>query len=58
VARAVISLSSGDRVLHPKLGMGTVVSTLGSRDKAEASVDVGSEGVKSLLLRYAPVEKP
>jgi DNA helicase-2/ATP-dependent DNA helicase PcrA len=38
--------------------MGTVVSTLGSRDKAEASVDVGAEGVKSLLLRYAPVEKP
>ena len=57
VARAVISLSAGDRVLHPKFGMGTVVSTLGSGDKAEASVDFGSEGVKRLLLRYAPVEK-
>jgi DNA helicase-2/ATP-dependent DNA helicase PcrA len=56
-ARAVISLSAGDRVLHPKFGMGTVVSTLGSGDKAEASVDFGSEGVKRLLLRYAPVEK-
>ena len=56
-ARAVISLSAGDRVLHPKFGMGTVVSTLGSGDKAEASVDFGSEGVKRLLLRYAPVER-
>ena len=56
-ARAVISVSAGDRVLHPKFGMGTVVSTLGSGDKAEASVDFGSEGIKRLLLRYAPVEK-
>ena len=56
-ARAVVSLAVGDRVLHPKFGMGTVVSTLGSGERAEASVDFGSEGVKRLLLRYAPVEK-
>ncbi len=56
-ARPVISLAAGDRVLHPKFGMGTVVSTLGSGDKAEASVDFGTEGTKRLLLRYAPVEK-
>jgi DNA helicase-2/ATP-dependent DNA helicase PcrA len=55
--RAVVALAAGDRVLHPKFGMGTVVSTLGSGDRAEASVDFGSEGVKRLLLRYAPVEK-
>ncbi len=56
-ARPVVSLSAGDRVLHPTFGMGTVVSTLGTGDRAEASVDFGSEGVKRLLLRYAPVEK-
>jgi DNA helicase-2/ATP-dependent DNA helicase PcrA len=56
-AKPVISLAAGDRVLHPKFGMGTVVSTLGSGDRAEASVDFGTEGVKRLLLRYAPVEK-
>jgi DNA helicase-2/ATP-dependent DNA helicase PcrA len=56
-ARAVVSLAVGERVLHPKFGMGTVVSTSGSGDHAEASVDFGSEGVKRLLLRYAPVEK-
>jgi DNA helicase-2/ATP-dependent DNA helicase PcrA len=37
--------------------MGTVVATNGSGQQSEASVDFGSEGVKRLLLRYAPVEK-
>ncbi|MGV1003249.1 MAG: DNA helicase PcrA [Candidatus Nanopelagicales bacterium] len=54
---AVLNLAVGDRVVHQKFGMGTVVTTLGSGDKAEASIDFGSEGVKRLLLRYAPVEK-
>ena len=29
----------------------------GVAEKAVASIDFGSEGVKRLLLRYAPVEK-
>jgi DNA helicase-2/ATP-dependent DNA helicase PcrA len=37
--------------------MGTVVTVAGEGDKSEASVDFGGEGVKRLLLRYAPVEK-
>jgi len=56
-AGPVIDLSAGDNVLHPKFGLGTVVSTAGHDDKAEAHIDFGSEGVKRLLLRYAPVEK-
>ncbi|MEZ5117274.1 MAG: DNA helicase PcrA [Candidatus Nanopelagicales bacterium] len=55
--RPVVSLSPGERVTHQKFGLGTVVSTSGVGDKAEATVDFGSEGVKRLLLRYAPVEK-
>ena len=55
--RAVISLAPGDRVTHDSYGLGTVVSTTGTGDRAEASVDFGAEGVKRLLLRYAPVEK-
>ena len=54
---AVPSLSPGDRVLHPTFGMGTVVTTRGSGERAEASIDFGSAGTKRLLLRYAPVEK-
>jgi len=53
----VVSLEAGERVTHQKFGLGTVVSTSGSGDKAEATIDFGSAGVKRLLLRYAPVEK-
>ena len=56
-AGEVIALHPGDRVLHPSFGMGTVVTTMGSGEKAQASIDFGSEGTKRLLLRYAPVEK-
>jgi DNA helicase II / ATP-dependent DNA helicase PcrA len=55
--REVPSLSPGDRVLHDSFGMGSVVALEGSGDRAVASIDFGSQGVKRLLLRYAPVEK-
>jgi DNA helicase-2/ATP-dependent DNA helicase PcrA len=54
---ALSNLTAGDRVLHEKFGMGTVVSVSGSGDRAQAAIDFGSEGIKRLLLRYAPVEK-
>ena len=57
VKRNVPSLAPGDRVLHDSFGMGSVVSLEGVADNAVASIDFGSEGVKRLLLRYAPVEK-
>jgi DNA helicase II / ATP-dependent DNA helicase PcrA len=56
-AREVPSLEPGDRVTHNSFGLGTVVSVEGAADKAVASIDFGSSGVKRLLLRYAPVEK-
>jgi DNA helicase-2/ATP-dependent DNA helicase PcrA len=56
-AREVPSLAPGDRVQHDTFGLGTVVSVEGVADKAVASIDFGSDGVKRLLLRYAPVEK-
>ncbi len=55
--REVPSLAPGDRVLHDTFGMGSVVTVEGAADKAVASIDFGSQGVKRLLLRYAPVEK-
>jgi DNA helicase-2/ATP-dependent DNA helicase PcrA len=55
--RVVVSVSAGDRVTHDKFGLGTVVSTSGMGEKAEATIDFGAEGTKRLLLRYAPVEK-
>src|SRR3954468_15555139 len=56
-ARAVPTLSPGDRVQHDTFGLGTVVAVEGVAEKAVASIDFGSDGVKRLLLRYAPVEK-
>ncbi|MBA2574753.1 MAG: DNA helicase PcrA [Nocardioidaceae bacterium] len=56
-SRPVPSLQPGDRVMHDSFGMGTVVTVDGLADKAVASVDFGSGGVKRLLLRYSPVEK-
>ena len=55
--RPVPVLEPGDRVLHDTFGMGAVVAVEGVADKAVASVDFGSTGVKRLLLRYSPVEK-
>ena len=55
--REVVALSPGDRVSHDSYGLGTVVSTTGAGERAEASIDFGTTGVKRLLLRYAPVVK-
>ena len=56
--RLVPALSPGDRVTHDKFGLGTVVSSDGYGDQAEAKIDFGGEyGVKHLVLRYAPLEK-
>jgi DNA helicase-2/ATP-dependent DNA helicase PcrA len=55
--RPVPQLDPGDRVQHDSFGLGTVVALEGAGEKAVASIDFGSEGVKRLLLRYAPVEK-
>jgi DNA helicase-2/ATP-dependent DNA helicase PcrA len=55
--RPIPSLDPGDRVQHDTFGLGTVVSVEGQAENSVASIDFGSEGVKRLLLRYAPVEK-
>jgi DNA helicase-2/ATP-dependent DNA helicase PcrA len=56
-SRPVPVLSAGDRVTHDTFGLGTVVATSGVGEHAQATVDFGDEGLKTLLLRYAPVEK-
>ena len=56
--RPVPALSPGDMVTHDKFGLGTVVSTDGYGEQAEAKIDFGADyGVKHLVLRYAPLEK-
>jgi ATP-dependent DNA helicase UvrD/PcrA len=56
--RPVPSLKPGDRVSHDSFGLGTVISTSGLGDNAQAKVDFGaSAGQKTFVLRYAPLEK-
>jgi DNA helicase-2/ATP-dependent DNA helicase PcrA len=56
-ARPIPSLDPGDRVQHDTFGLGTVVALEGAGENSVASIDFGTDGVKRLLLRYAPVEK-
>jgi DNA helicase-2/ATP-dependent DNA helicase PcrA len=56
-ARPIPSLDPGDRVQHDTFGLGTVVALEGAGENSVASIDFGDDGVKRLLLRYAPVEK-
>ena len=55
--RRVPALSPGDKVTHDKFGLGTVLAVDGAGDRAEAKIDFGADGVKHLVLRYAPLEK-
>ncbi|TIC84317.1 DNA helicase PcrA [Nocardioides sp. GY 10127] len=56
-SKVVPNLDPGDRVTHDSFGLGTVVSVEGQAEKTVASIDFGTNGVKRLLLRYAPVQK-
>jgi DNA helicase-2/ATP-dependent DNA helicase PcrA len=55
--RQVIHLEPGDQVTHDTFGLGTVVLVEGSGESAMAHVEFRDQGLKRLLLRYAPVEK-
>jgi DNA helicase-2/ATP-dependent DNA helicase PcrA len=54
--REPISVVPGDRVVHDTYGLGTVVAVEG-RTGEHATVDFGSEGVRKLVLAFAPLQK-
>ncbi|HEX4787045.1 MAG TPA: DNA helicase PcrA [Actinospica sp.] len=54
--REPISVAPGDRVVHDTYGLGTVVAVEG-RTGEHATVDFGSEGVRKLVLAFAPLQK-
>jgi DNA helicase-2/ATP-dependent DNA helicase PcrA len=47
----------GDRVRHSHWGTGNVTEIVGAGDRAEAYVDFDGQGVKRLLLAWAPLER-
>ncbi len=50
-------LRPGDRVRHRVWGEGTVVSVRGAGEDAEVAVAFPARGVRTLLARYAPLER-
>ncbi|WP_062209291.1 DNA helicase PcrA [Demequina oxidasica] len=54
---ADLGFEVGDRVTHDKYGMGKVIGLEGSGKNAAAKVDFGADGVKRLVLRFAPIAK-
>lgn len=47
----------GDKVTHDTYGLGTVISTEDKGRNSVITVDFGADGVKRLMLRFAPIEK-
>ena len=52
-----MSLAGGDRVRHDRFGTGTVVSVAGKGQDAKAVVRFDAGGEKTLLLKYARLQK-
>jgi DNA helicase-2/ATP-dependent DNA helicase PcrA len=50
-------IGSGDRVRHSHWGEGTVREVIGTGDRTEAVVNFDAQGVKRLLLAWAPLER-
>ncbi|TLM99705.1 ATP-dependent DNA helicase PcrA, partial [bacterium] len=47
----------GDKVMHAKWGQGVVVSIKGQGEDAELSIAFPDQGIKNLMVRYAPIKK-
>jgi DNA helicase-2/ATP-dependent DNA helicase PcrA len=46
-----------DRVIHPKYGVGRILTIQGSGDNLKLTVVFESEGLKTFMEKYAPLEK-
>ena len=56
-SRPVLEVRSGEKVLHAKFGLGTVLTVIGTGPTAKADIDFGSAGLKRMSLKHAPMEK-
>lgn len=55
--KEVALINVGDKVQHSKFGIGVVVGSSGSGDTTELKVAFPDQGIKQLLLKYAPIKK-
>ncbi|HBV96655.1 MAG: ATP-dependent DNA helicase PcrA [Peptococcaceae bacterium BICA1-7] len=56
-SRPVQNFDEGEAVRHSKWGVGTVLSVKGSGESAEIKIEFPGFGTKTLMARYAPLEK-
>ena len=54
---AVIGWQVGNKVEHPKFGVGTVVAAKGSGGDQELKIAFPGQGIKLLLTKYAPLKR-
>lgn len=54
---SISTLQAGDTVLHRKWGQGTVIKIRGAGEKAEVDVDFPGMGIKTLMVKFAPLRK-
>ncbi|WP_280925247.1 UvrD-helicase domain-containing protein [Bifidobacterium sp. ESL0763] len=54
---SIADFAIGDKITHDQYGLGTVVDTQDKGRNSIITVDFGSDGVKRLMLRVAPIEK-
>ncbi|MFZ5639289.1 MAG: DNA helicase PcrA [Bacillota bacterium] len=47
----------GDKVMHAKWGQGVVVSVKGQGEDTELSIAFPDQGIKNLMVKYAPIKK-
>lgn len=47
----------GDKITHDQYGLGTIVDTQDKGRNSVITVDFGTDGIKRLMLRVAPIEK-
>lgn len=50
-------INLGDKVQHAKFGTGVVVKTTGTGEDMEVSIAFPGQGIKNLILKYAPIKK-
>jgi len=52
-----MDIAAGDRVVHARFGLGTVLEVRGAGGDAFVTVDFEAAGKKSIMLNYAKLEK-
>jgi DNA helicase-2/ATP-dependent DNA helicase PcrA len=53
----VPNLETGDLVTHDKYGLGQVIAVEGEGANQVARIEFRAEGIKRILVRFAPVTK-